>query len=154
MLRVSGAAPRAPGKRTSASKGVCGKAKEKASVAEPPRDATLEDDASDSYWHALAAPPEKRLDAQLWEILRWWQKYIPLVGAEIAPELQVPDEVLLEVLRRSRLVTFERGNKLQEEGDELRHYAFIVSGRCKLRCSKSGGPTKSRSTIAFLENTS
>lgn len=96
------------------------------------------DDEDPATWlvNALSGPPERRSEAQVLEALSWWQNHLPASGAELAVELRAPEHVLLEVFRRGRVLAYEAGKRLQEEGDEVRSYTIIMMGRCKLRCDK------------------
>lgn len=105
-----------------------------------------EEDSALGLAHMLSFPPDMRPEAQLLDKLRWWLKHLAASGAELAAELQLPEHVLLEVLRRGQCGLCPLGTCLQDEGDDVRHYTIILAGRCKLKCSKPA-PTRPRATF-------
>lgn len=92
-----------------------------------------DDLASSPLWVALAREPALRDDAAVRTALDWWIQHL-LVGAELAPELRAPGDGLVEAFRRGRLVMGQRGQRIQEEGEEVRHYTIILLGCLRLSC--------------------
>jgi len=98
---------------------------------------------------ALGREPSGREKDKVQAALDWWLESLPAAGAHLAPELQAPAENLLTAFRKGRLVLAARGQKVQDEGEEVRHYTIVLMGRCRLRCRtpapKSGGVLGARS---------
>jgi len=82
----------------------------------------------------LAKEPAAREEEEVREALHAWLEHLPLSGAALSVELQAPESALLEAFQRGRLVVGQRGQRLQDEGDEVRHYTIVLQGKCRLRC--------------------
>lgn len=82
---------------------------------------------------ALVGDADSRKLFAVQDALDWWLQYLPASGVELATELNAPGE-LLEAFRRGRLVSAGRGQRLIDEGDEVRQYTIVLMGRCRLRC--------------------
>lgn len=83
---------------------------------------------------ALLPEPAQREVSAVQQALDWWLDSLPGFGAQLAPELEAPGDVLLNVFSRGRLAVCAKGDKLQGEGEEARHYTIVLVGSCRLRC--------------------
>eukprot|EP00401_Gymnodinium_catenatum_P024748 CAMPEP_0117569120 /NCGR_PEP_ID=MMETSP0784-20121206/58493_1 /TAXON_ID=39447 /ORGANISM="" /LENGTH=881 /DNA_ID=CAMNT_0005367081 /DNA_START=1 /DNA_END=2646 /DNA_ORIENTATION=- len=97
---------------------------------------TPEDDgaALPPFVAILAREPSTRDAAAVEEALDAWLEHLPVNGAALGAELRAPRQALLETFSRGRLAVYRRGQRLQEEGDEIRCYTILLQGRCRLRC--------------------
>lgn len=108
------------------------------------------DDPATDLLHALAVPPERRCQEELQDILRWWLDSLADGGVELAAELRVPEDVLLQVFRQSRVAVHHAGARIVSEGEDVvKQYCFLVTGKCKLRCAQPR--TKSAAVLAALQ---
>eukprot|EP00927_Polykrikos_kofoidii_P051041 TRINITY_DN44856_c0_g1_i1.p1 TRINITY_DN44856_c0_g1~~TRINITY_DN44856_c0_g1_i1.p1 ORF type:complete len:983 (+),score=155.35 TRINITY_DN44856_c0_g1_i1:117-2951(+) len=93
-----------------------------------------EDLAATPFAVTLGKDPCAREPERLEEALDWWLRSLPAAGVRLAPELQSPRKTLLQVFARGRLAVCAPGQRLQEEGDDIRHYTIVLLGKCRLRC--------------------
>eukprot|EP00429_Kryptoperidinium_foliaceum_P000364 CAMPEP_0176021650 /NCGR_PEP_ID=MMETSP0120_2-20121206/10517_1 /TAXON_ID=160619 /ORGANISM="Kryptoperidinium foliaceum, Strain CCMP 1326" /LENGTH=935 /DNA_ID=CAMNT_0017354767 /DNA_START=88 /DNA_END=2895 /DNA_ORIENTATION=+ len=86
----------------------------------------------------LQLDPVQRDAGSVKAAVEWWLGSLSALGACLAPELQAcGDAVLTQAFARGRLAVLERGDRLQGEGEEVRHYTVLLVGACRLR---SRGP--------------
>lgn len=82
---------------------------------------------------ALAGETALRDPESVRHSLDWWLQSLPSLGVQLAPELETPGKELFQAFSRGRLVSFSKGERLQAEGEEVRHYAIVLVGRLRLR---------------------
>lgn len=82
------------------------------------------------------AKPEDRAPAATRAAMEWWLKTLTPSGFELAPELQAENHILFEIFHCGTIANFSRGQVIQDEGVEVKHYSIILFGQCKLRCAK------------------
>lgn len=112
----------------------------------------LDDDfASSPLKLFLTKEPEARDIDGVKDALAWWLQNLPINGSRLSPELQVADSVLLDAFCRGRFCVYSPGQKLQEEGEEVRHYTIILVGKCRLRC-RPPAASKSKAPNAIEED--
>lgn len=99
----------------------------------------------------LLAEPSQREVSAVQQALDWWLDSLPSLGIHLAPELKAPGDALLKAFSRGRFVTLAKGERLLAEGEEVRHYAIVLIGRCRLRCRapapKTGAPARGSKAV-------
>eukprot|EP00746_Dinoflagellata_sp_MGD_P007601 gnl/MRDRNA2_/MRDRNA2_115073_c0_seq1.p1 gnl/MRDRNA2_/MRDRNA2_115073_c0~~gnl/MRDRNA2_/MRDRNA2_115073_c0_seq1.p1 ORF type:complete len:871 (+),score=176.10 gnl/MRDRNA2_/MRDRNA2_115073_c0_seq1:69-2681(+) len=81
----------------------------------------------------LARDPKQRDEKSLQRVLDWLIRDAAQVGMEIAPELQVPHNVLLQALRKAFVITLKTGDFIYDESEEIRCFSMVLSGRLRRR---------------------
>lgn len=81
----------------------------------------------------LARDPKQRDEKSLQRVLDWLIRDAAQVGMEIAPELQVPPNILLQALRKAFVITLKTGDFVYDESEEIRCFSMVLSGRLRRR---------------------
>lgn len=81
----------------------------------------------------LARDPKQRDERSLQRVLDWIMKDATQVGMEIVPELQVPQNALLQALRKAFVLTLKPGEFVYDESEEIRCFSMVLSGRLRRR---------------------
>eukprot|EP00928_Gymnodinium_smaydae_P017135 TRINITY_DN16542_c0_g1_i1.p1 TRINITY_DN16542_c0_g1~~TRINITY_DN16542_c0_g1_i1.p1 ORF type:complete len:948 (+),score=207.83 TRINITY_DN16542_c0_g1_i1:195-3038(+) len=98
-----------------------------------------EEVAASPLGQALGIDPAQRDPEAVREALDWWLEQLPARGTRLSAELAA-GPALFQAFLRGRLSVAPGGQRLQEEGDEVRNYTIVLLGRCRLRCRVCPAP--------------